>query len=380
MKHVVLLTNFIPPYRIPLFSELQDRLPGFRIFVSTKMERNRNWDVDYKALPVVRQRTLTVRQRWRHPAGFQERSYLHLPLDTLILLWREQPDAIISGELGFRSLQAALYCMIFNCRLVLWATLSEHTEKGRGVLREPVRRWLVGRADKIIVNGNSGARYIQKLGGLLEKIVIIPYVSDRKSIGECHGRDEIDRERTLVYIGQLTERKGILPFLRALIRWQVAHPDRNIRFVVVGEGPKRPEIEQLAETCQFEINTPGFVRYDSIPEYLIQGDILVLPSLADEWGLVVNEAMAMCLPVLGSVYSQAVDELVDDGKNGWKFVPDSAASLDQAISRALETPAEKLIRMGEKARESVKHLTAQFAAERMIGVLESLQSNDEVDC
>ena len=50
--------------------------------------------------------------------------------------------------------------------------------------------------------------------------------------------------------------------------------------------------------------------------------VLVFPTLADEWGLVVNEALAAGVPVLGSLYSQAVEELVRDGENGWTFRPD----------------------------------------------------------
>lgn len=343
------------------------------------MEQNRKWNVDYEKLPVVKQRTLTLRQLWRHPAGFQEIGYLHLPLDTFFHLWKDRPDTVISGELGLRSFQVALYCMFSKCKLVLWATVSEQTEKGRGRMREIVRRWLVDQADRVIVNGSSGARYIQKLGAAREKIVIIPYVSGREMASECETRSNPHRPRTLIYLGQLTERKGILLLLQALIRWKQKHPDQDIKFKVIGEGPLRPEIEQLASSCPFEIDTLGFIEYESIPALLQQGDILVLPSLADEWGLVVNEAMAMCLPVLGSEYSQAVDELVVESKNGWRFVPDSEASLESAISRALETPLEQLQRMGENARKSVRHLTADFAAERMIAVLESVQLEAERD-
>jgi glycosyltransferase involved in cell wall biosynthesis len=344
------------------------------------MEQNRKWNVDYEKLRVVKQCTLTLRQKWKHPTGFQESGYLHLPLDTLLHLWKDRPEVVISGELGLRSVQVALYCLIAKCRLILWATVSEQTEKGRGRMREIIRRWLVDQADGVIVNGNSGARYIQKLGAAREKIVIIPYVSDREIASECEVRRNPHQPRTLIYLGQLTERKGILPFLKGLIRWKQKHPDQEIRFVLIGEGPLRPEIEQQASACPIEIDTLGFVEYDSIPAYLQQGDILVLPSLADEWGLVVNEAMAMCLPVLGSEYSQAVDELVVEGKSGWRFFPDSEVSLESAINRALGTPLDELQRMGENARKSAQHLTADFAAERMIAILESFKLEAERDC
>ena len=54
-------------------------------------------------------------------------------------------------------------------------------------------------------------------------------------------------------------------------------------------------------------------------EVYAKASLFAFPTLADEWGVVVNEAMAAGLPVLGSIYSQAVEELVEDGVSGWVF-------------------------------------------------------------
>ena len=62
---------------------------------------------------------------------------------------------------------------------------------------------------------------------------------------------------------------------------------------------------------------------------------MLFPTLSDTWGLVVNEAMAMGLPVLGSVKSQAVTELIEDGVSGWWFDPTSPQDLERAVDRAL---------------------------------------------
>jgi len=82
--------------------------------------------------------------------------------------------------------------------------------------------------------------------------------------------------------------------------------------------------------------------------------------------LVVNEAMAAGLPVLGSIYSQAVEELVQDGENGWVFDPLTKASTLAALDRVFATPPEHLAAMRDAARRRVMALTPAAAAERIV--------------
>jgi glycosyltransferase involved in cell wall biosynthesis len=78
--------------------------------------------------------------------------------------------------------------------------------------------------------------------------------------------------------------------------------------------------------------------------------------------MVVNEAMSIGLPVLGSRHSQAVEELVEEGVTGWTFVPDRPESVDEALERVLRTPPEQLARMGAAARDRVRSLTPEYVA------------------
>lgn len=65
--------------------------------------------------------------------------------------------------------------------------------------------------------------------------------------------------------------------------------------------------------------------------------------------MVINEAMACGLPVLGSVYSQAVEELVTNDVNGWTFAPDRPEEVDAAIARAMMASDDELLAMGHNA-------------------------------
>jgi hypothetical protein len=97
---------------------------------------------------------------------------------------------------------------------------------------------------------------------------------------------------------------------------------------------------------------------------------LAFPTLADEWGLVVNEAMAAGLPVLGSLYSQAVEELVQDRINGWTFHPDHLEEAGHAIDRALTTNSEDLMNMCLAARTRALEITTMTMANQFIRAIE----------
>ncbi len=87
--------------------------------------------------------------------------------------------------------------------------------------------------------------------------------------------------------------------------------------------------------------------------------------------MVVNEALASGLPVLGSVYSQAVEELCVEGETGWQFRPDARGEMEQALQRALETPVERLNEMRFAARARAAEITPQNSAERMVEAMKA---------
>jgi len=100
----------------------------------------------------------------------------------------------------------------------------------------------------------------------------------------------------------------------------------------------------------------GHIEYDELPRWYTEADVVVFPTLADEWGVVVAEALAAGVPVLGSVYSQAVDELIEPFKNGWLFRPDSQEETYASLKAALEAPAVTRAVMAEHCRASVSTL------------------------
>jgi glycosyltransferase involved in cell wall biosynthesis len=371
MPRVALLVNFVPPYRVPLFKALQALVGQLRVFVSTPMEPNRTWPVEWGGLDVVVQRNLTVRKRWRDGASFTEVGYIHFPYDTLAQLRRFKPDAIVSSELGLRTVLAAIYKVFHpGVRLIVWATISERTEGHRGSLRGWLRPALLKCADMVLVNGASGARYISALGVPDHRIVRAPYTTDVAAfhVGGVRSRSAEGCTR-LLFTGMFVERKGLLPFLEVLRDWAVDHPARHIEFDIVGDGPLRMALTEFAAVANLQVRVLPAVPYAQLPDLYASADIFVLPTLADEWGVVINEAMAAGLPVLGSCHSQAVEELVTDNHAGWTFRPEQRDTVYGAIDRALGSTLDERQRMGAVGSQRVFQLTPAIVARRIAETL-----------
>ena len=348
---VALLTNFIPPYRVSLFQALRREVGELRIFISTRMEQGRAWPADWQDLDVVVQKTVTLRRKWRQP-GFSERIDMHIPLDTIPQLRRYRPDRIITGELGLRSLQALQYARAARTPAVLWATLSDHTEQHRGRLRHALRRYMIPRFQRVIVNGAGGERYIRRFRS--DEPLHVPYTTDMQPLLALPLEN---RGCELLFVGSLTERKGF-HLLRDVLAML------NVRLLVLGDGPlRRPDAN---------IEYAQHVPYHELPRWYERAGFLIFPTLADEWGVVVNEALAAGVPVLGSKYSQAVEEVIVDGHNGWRFDPLNREEMTQVIRRALALDADAHARMRAAARETARRLHPDDAARRIAQMLKSL--------
>jgi glycosyltransferase involved in cell wall biosynthesis len=360
---ITLLTNIIPPYYRPVFEHLRDLFQGLKIYVSAPTEPNRDWNEEWGDLPVTVQKCWTYATHWQHEQGFSDKIWRHFPYDTLLRLNREKPDVVISIQLGFRTLQAAIYRKLFRkSRLIIWTGLSEHTEKGLPGWRIVQRKALLSAADAVLVNGRSGVSYLMSLGIPRKKIFLEPYCAEIFPYLQLPLERRGNAVRRLLYVGQLSTRKGIAPFLNVLSEWLRNHPAEKCELWIAGDGPLREQLEGMPSTPQLAVRFLGSVAYERLPELYAQGGIFVFPTLADEWGVVVNEALAAGLPVLGSLYSQALEELVQDGVNGWTFRPDRPKEIYSALDRMMTTGEEEIHAMRRAGRARASSLTPEFGA------------------
>jgi glycosyltransferase involved in cell wall biosynthesis len=143
-----------------------------------------------------------------------------------------------------------------------------------------------------------------------------------------------DRALRFLYIGRLAEEKGLFDLLDAFARVRQQLPAATLD--LVGSGPLEEELRQRAG----QLGIASAVRFlgtktpHDIGELLMNSAAMILPSLREPWGLVVNEALSFGCPVVVSDICGCVPELVIDGVTGYSFPAGDVGALAQAMSKA----------------------------------------------
>jgi glycosyltransferase involved in cell wall biosynthesis len=369
-QRVALLINYIRKDQEATFVEALRWLPNLTFLLSVLIEPQRDYDPELNQLDVRLQKTWTLRRKWRHKSGFSDDLHVHLPVDTFGRLRQLRPDVIVSYELGMRSLMSAAYRLTHRrSRLVLAVFVSEQTERSWTAPRVQLRKQLLRVADVVTYHGSSGKRYLESLGVPTSKLRLLPYAAHPAMV--YHGPTERvpSVRRRLLYVGQFTARKAPLRMLEVLSRWCRSHPDRVVEISMVGRGPLRDTIEAVKYPANLEVTMVGSVAPAQMPDILARHGVMVFPTLADEWGLVVDEALHSGLPVLASEYGQATLELVIEAQNGWRFRPDVGDELYDAIDRMMQVDLGELDRMAARGRADVAERTPAWAGERLAEVV-----------
>jgi len=369
IMRIALLTNFIPPYRKSLYQSLDKKVDELTIFISQEMEKNRNWKVDNTGLTVSLQKSLRYNKFWKSGHGYSDRTAVHLPYDTFFKLKKYQPNLVISAELGLRSLLALLYCKVYKKPLIVWLALSERTESNKKGVRRLLRKIILKGVAAILVNGKSCERYVESLG-VQKPMFYVPYTSD---FTKTETKPIKQGPKKLLMTGQLIERKGIEQTTNALYTWATENRNEEITLLIAGDGPEKTKFERLTGLHNVNLKLLGHVAYKDMQELYANSDIYLFPTLGDEWGVVVNEAMISELPVIGSKHSQAVEELVRE--NGWIFNPDNQSDFVKTLSIAIKTPREELKKMGENGLKNIENYTPQKVSNTILEVIKFALKN-----
>ena len=159
-------------------------------------------------------------------------------------------------------------------------------------------------------------------------------------------------------VGRLVPEKGVDVFLRAAALVSAVVP--QARFLVIGDGPLRPDLEHRAAVLGLA-GAVTFTGYRSDASHLLSGlDVLAVPSRSDGSPLVVCEAMAAGVPVVASRVG-GLPDLVEDGGSGLLVRPGEAEDLARALVSLLLDP-EAARRLGARGRT----LAATRSHERLV--------------
>jgi glycosyltransferase involved in cell wall biosynthesis len=174
------------------------------------------------------------------------------------------------------------------------------------------------------VPGAAGRRFCQMLGAAPSRIVEGLYASDPSVF--FPGTDLCLRERRILFVGQFIERKGLRILLSAWREFRGSHSDWSL--TAVGSGPLQSELERVGG-----IEVRPFLPPKDVADLMRTSRFLVLPSLVEHWGLVVNEASLCGCALLCSDTVGAARDLATS-TNAFLFKPGSVSECLRALERA----------------------------------------------
>ena len=257
-------------------------------------------------------------------------------------LEQANPDVVaVNGWNDFGSLVAADCCVRRGIPMVVMSE-SARQDEPRTWWKEMIKRRVVGVYSAALVGGQRHVEYLVELGMLRDRIFtgydVVDNAYFRRRAEEARGRKSEVRkqyglpENYFVASARFIEKKNLPGLIRAYAEYRqrsevgrqssdVGKENAPWDLVILGDGPLKADLCRLISDPRLHANVhlPGFKQYDELPVYYALAKAFVHASTTEQWGLVVNEAVASGLPVIVSERCGCVPELVRG--NGFTFDP-----------------------------------------------------------
>lgn len=272
------------------------------------------------------------------------------PTDTVVRGIRSalddcRPDAVaIPGWADSIAYSAIEWCNDHNVPVVVMSETTEWDEARRG-WKEWVKRRVLRLCAAGLVGGQPHAEYLSRLG-MSSACIFQGYDAVDNEYFARHAGVARSRQKELrqkyslpenyfLASARFVEKKNLLNLVHAcaLYRQRMQNPPWSL--VLLGDGPLKPELQRLVSELKLQdsVIMPGFKQYHELPSYYALARAFIHASTVEQWGLVVNEAMASGLPVLVSNRCGCAQDLVKDGVNGFNFDPYQAEQMAELMFR-----------------------------------------------
>ena len=251
-------------------------------------------------------------------------------------------------------------------------TVAERGEPGPGWWTHQLyirrRKLLFAEANLCIAVSNFiRSKLIEK--GCPENKIIVHYIGVDKD--KFTPDPTVLRKSVVLFVARLVERKGCEYLIQAMAQVQAAMSE--VELVVIGDGPLRPSLEEMARRMLRRYQFLGAQPPEIVRTWMNQAKVFSVPSITaksgdmEGFGMVFAEAQAMGLPVV-SCFCGGIPEAVADGETGFLATESDSKSLAACILRLLEDE-ELWQRFSQKGQERVRNI---FNLKEQTRALESI--------
>ena len=298
------------------------------------------------------------------------------PLQSAVrLVWPQRNRLhIVNGLWAEPSFAAALVALtLAKCNYVIYSEAPDPTVQrsmAKRLLRSGFGRALATKVAGVLPISHLAFDFYSRLG--VPENVMYPFGYFR-SRARWTDRDlylKKEDKIEIVFAGQVIARKGIDLLLEALHSLSEYHTD--LILTIIGDGEMLPSLRRRVEELrlQEQVFFEGVIPPDKIPARLAVADLLVLPSRWDGWGLVINEAFSVGIPVIASDRCGGAD-LIQNGHNGYIFGSENVEELRACLSSFLSRRTD-WADFRSKSAETGNMISTEEAAPYLINCLKHI--------
>lgn len=279
---------------------------------------------------------------------------------------RFQPQVVvINGYIFPEGLSALLSATIRAVPVVICSESNWH-DAPRRPWSEVLKRRIIRLCHSGFVGGELQASYLETLGLAPQSIFRGYNAVDNSHFASVEESRQVFASqrstlglpnRYLLAVSRFTLKKNLVGLIEGYAKWRDSAPTQHhdLSLLILGDGPMRTDLEAVvsAHNLQEHVFLPGSCSYEDLPIRYTLAEAFIHASSIEQWGLVVNEAMAAGLPVLVSGSCGCVAELVQNGVTGKSFNPTQPESIAASIRWLLSLSPNLRVQIGQAARRRV---------------------------
>jgi 1,2-diacylglycerol 3-alpha-glucosyltransferase len=362
MNIAILFTNYGPYHlaRIEACHKLFQQLGWDTIGVEVcRLDRIYTWKTDRQNFPVPIISIFGEEE-------YENIGFINKILKTSATLSQLKPDILaVAGYAELAMLSALIWNLWHRKRIILFSD-SKQDDAPRSWWSETLKTLLIMGYKAALVGGLSHKRYLIKLGMPSDAIFLGYDVVDNEKF--CHQNiknlPNILEKPYFLAINRFVSKKNLLFLLSAYADYRQKLGNEAWDLVLCGDGELRPQIEQQITklNLQDSVHLPGFLQQDEMLPYFAHASCFVHASIQEQWGLVVNEAMAAGLPVLVSNRCGCYEDLIIEGVNGFGFDPENSQQLTELMLK-MSSGEIDLKKMGQATLEHIQKFSPDYFAQ-----------------
>lgn len=293
-----------------------------------------------------------------------------------------RPDVLAISGYARPAMLAVLLWSLWHRKVAILFSETTEDDAPRSDWREILKSWLIKRYQTALVGGQPHKRYLMKLGMPADAIFLgydvvgndVFHPSVIKSLPRPH------QKPFFLAINRFVLKKNLAFVICAYAAYRQAVGANAWDFVLCGDGQLRSQLDkQIAElSLQDAIHFPGFLQQDELLPYFAHANCFIHASTQEQWGLVVNEAMAAGLPVLVSNRCGCFEDLVVEGVNGFGFDPENIERLTELMLKVSSGEVD-LQAIGQAALEHIQKFSPTYFASGLMQAIDFATTHSKVN-